>query len=135
MRARPGAGPWRLTYAGRDLVLDFEPLTGPCGHRHETAAHDPGKHLQHLTAVLHQDCTFGTCRTPQHRSDYEHAIPWPQGRTCSRNGHPCCRRNHRTKQEPGWDVQGTRMVHLDAPLRTQLPQQTHQLPDVAGARQ
>jgi hypothetical protein len=107
LRDGSGYGTWRLTYAGRDLDLDFEPLTGPCDHRHQTAAHDPGKHLKHLTAVLHQDCTFGTCRTPQHRSDYEHAIAWPEGRTCTCNGHPCCRRNHQDKQSDGWDVHGT----------------------------
>ncbi len=102
-----GYGTWRLTIGERDLDLHFETLTGPCDHKHEAAGHDPGKHLKHLTAVLHQDCTFGTCRTPEHRSDYEHAIPWPQGRTCTCNGHPCCRHNHRDKQAPGWHVQGT----------------------------
>jgi hypothetical protein len=106
--ARPGGyGTWRLTLAGRDLDLAFETLDGPCDHRHESPGHDPGKHLKHLTAVLNLDCTFRTCRTPQHRSDYEHAIPWPQGRSCLCNGHPCCRHNHRDKQAPGWHVQGT----------------------------
>jgi hypothetical protein len=100
-------GTWRLTYAGRDLNLDFETLDGPCDHRYQATGHDPGKHLAHLTAVLNQECTFGTCRTPQHRTDYEHAIPWPQGRTCACNGHPCCRHNHRDKQAPGWHVEGT----------------------------
>jgi hypothetical protein len=102
-----GYGTWRLTIGERDLDLDFETLTGPCDHKHEAAGHDPGKHLKHLTAVLHQDCTFGTCRTPEHRSDYEHAIPWPRGRTCTCNGHPCCRHNHRDKQADGWRVEGT----------------------------
>jgi hypothetical protein len=102
-----GYGTWRLTLAGRDLDLTFENLTGPCDHRHESAGHDPGKHLKHLTTVLNQDCTFRTCRTPEHRSDYEHATPWPQGRTCTCNGHPCCRRNHRDKQTDGWHVEGT----------------------------
>jgi len=102
-----GSGTWRLSYAGRDLDLVFEPLTGTCDHQHQSPGHDPGKHLRHLTAVLHQDCTFGTCRTPEHQSDYEHAVPWPQGRTCACNGHPCCRGHHRTKQQPGWHVTGT----------------------------
>ena len=102
-----GYGTWRLTLAGRDLDLTFENLAGPCDHRHQSAGHDPGKHLKHLTTVLNQDCTFRTCRTPEHRSDYEHAIPWPQGRTCTCNGHPCCRRNHRDKQTDGWHVEGT----------------------------
>jgi len=98
---------WRLRYAGRELDLDFAFLAGPCDHRYQSPGHDPGKYLKHLTAVLHQDCTFSTCRTPEHRTDYEHAIAWPQARTCLCNGHPCCRRNHRNKQEPGWHVHGT----------------------------
>ncbi|HEY1623476.1 MAG TPA: hypothetical protein VGG16_06720, partial [Streptosporangiaceae bacterium] len=81
-------------------------LTGPCDHRHQTPAHDPGKRLSHLTAVLNQDCTLTTCRTPQHQTDYEHATPWPQGPTCACNGHPCCRHHHRNKQAPGWNVEG-----------------------------
>jgi hypothetical protein len=101
-----GYGTWRLTYAGRDLDLTFENLTGPCDHRHQATGHDPGTRLEHLTAVLNQDCTLGTCRTPQHQADYEHAIPWPQGRTCWCNGHPCCRHHHRNKQAPGWHVEG-----------------------------
>jgi hypothetical protein len=100
-------GTWRLTLAGRDLDLDFETLTGPCDHRHESTGHDPGKLLKHLTAILNQECTFRTCRTPERTSDYEHAIPWPQGRTCTCNAHPCCRRNHQNKQADGWHVQGT----------------------------
>ena len=102
-----GYGTWRLTYAGRDLDLHFETLDGPCDHRHQAAGHDPGKHLKHLTAVLHQECTFGTCRTPEHRTDYEHAIPWPHGRTCWCKCHPCCRTDHQHKQTAGWHVEGT----------------------------
>jgi hypothetical protein len=102
-----GYGTWRLTYAGRDLDLTFETLDGPCDHRHESPGHDPGKQLKHLTAVLNQDCTLRTCRTPEHQADYEHAIPWPQGRSCWCNGHPCCRHHHRNKQAPGWHIEGT----------------------------
>jgi Domain of unknown function (DUF222) len=105
---QPGYGTWRLSYDGRDLDLTFEPLDGQCDHRHESPGHDPGKHLKHLTAVLNQDCTLRTCRTPEHRSDYEHARPSDQGgRTCLCNGHPCCRHDHRSKQAPGWHVEGT----------------------------
>jgi hypothetical protein len=102
-----GYGTWRLTYAGRDLDLTFETLDGPCDHRHESPGHDPGKQLKHLTAVLNQDCTLRTCRTPEHQADYEHAIPWPHGRSCWCNGHPCCRHHHRNKQAPGWHIEGT----------------------------
>jgi hypothetical protein len=103
-----GYGTWRLTLGGRDLDLAFESLDGQCDHRHESPGHDPGKHLKHLTGVLNPDCTFRTCRTPGHRSDYEHARPSDLGgRTCLCNGHPCCRHNHRDKQAPGWHVEGT----------------------------
>src|ERR1700677_5040029 len=51
----PGSlGTWQLTIADRELYFTFETLAGPCDHAHQTTAHDPGKHLRHLTSVLNQ---------------------------------------------------------------------------------
>lgn len=102
----PGTlGTWQLTTADRELSFTFENLTGPCDHAHQTPAHDPGKHLRHLTAVLNQECTFTTCRTPQRSCDYEHSTPHDKGGiTCLCACGPVCRRNHLDKQQPHWKI-------------------------------
>jgi hypothetical protein len=108
-RGPPGSfGTWRYRQGDRDLILEFEDLAGECDHRHRAAGHDPGKHLRHLTGVLNAECTFPTCRTPEHDSDYEHSTPYEAGGiTCLCACGPMCRRNHRGKQQHGWTVQGT----------------------------
>ena len=108
-RGPPGSyGTWRYRQGNRDIVLEFEDFAGDCDHRHRAPGHDPGKHLKHLTGVLNSECTFPTCRTPEHGSDYEHAKPWEDGGiTCLCACGPMCRRNHRGKQQHGWKVRGT----------------------------
>ncbi len=70
-RGPPGShGTWRYTHGDREIIFAFEPLTGPCDHRHQAAGHDPGRHLKHLTAVLHPACTHPACRVPQRQCDY-----------------------------------------------------------------
>ncbi len=108
-RGPPGSyGTWRYRQGDRDLIFEFEDLAGECDHRHRAPGHDPGRHLKHLTGVLNDECTFPTCRTPEHGSDYEHSKPWEQGGiTCLCACGPMCRRNHRGKQQHGWKVRGT----------------------------
>jgi hypothetical protein len=102
----PGSlGTWRLTTADRELYFTFENLAGPCDHAHQTAAHDPGRLLQHLTNVLNRECTFTNCRTPHRSCDYEHSTPHDKGGiTCLCACGPVCRRNHLDKQQPGWKI-------------------------------
>jgi hypothetical protein len=102
----PGSlGTWQLTIADRELSFTFETLTGPCDHKHQTPAHDPGKLLKHLTTVLNQECTFPTCRTPDRSCDYEHSTPHDKGGiTCLCACGPVCRRNHLDKQQPRWKI-------------------------------
>ena len=106
-RAGP-PGTWRLRTPGPgpDLIVDLEPLTtDPCDHRHETAAHDPGTRLRHLTQVRYSTCTAPDCRRPASACDYEHTTPHEAGgRTCLCNGNPKCRYHHRLKQHPKWRV-------------------------------
>jgi hypothetical protein len=102
----PGSlGTWQLTIADRELIFTFETLAGPCDHKHQTAAHDPGKLLKHLTTVLNQECTFLTCRSPDRSCDYEHSTPHDKGGiTCLCACGPVCRRNHLDKQQPRWRI-------------------------------
>jgi Domain of unknown function (DUF222) len=101
-------GTWRLRAPGPgpDLIVDLEPLTtDPCDHRHETAAHDPGTRLRHLTQIRYSTCTAPGCRRPASGCDYEHTTPHEAGgRTCLCNGNPKCRYHHRLKQHPKWRV-------------------------------
>jgi hypothetical protein len=105
-----GYGTWQLTtgVAGqRDLLVALDPIaTETCDHRFEAAGHDPGRKLRHLTQIRHATCTAPTCRRPATQADFEHNVPHEAGgRTCSCNGGPKCRHDHRLKQHPRWKVE------------------------------
>ena len=108
-RGPPGShGTWLYQHGHRQITFEFENLDGDCDHRHQAPGHDPSQHLRHLTGVLHTECTFPTCRTPQHRADYEHSTPHDHGGiTCLCTCGPVCRRNHQHKQGPTWQINGT----------------------------
>jgi hypothetical protein len=105
-----GYGTWRLSTGtpGRpDLMVTLDPIaTGECDHRFEAKGHDPGVKLRHLTQIRHATCTGPVCRRPSAQADFEHNIPYEAGgRTCLCNGGPKCRRDHRLKQHPRWNVE------------------------------
>jgi hypothetical protein len=102
-----GYGTWRLSTGipGQpDLIISLGPITtNPCDHRHEARGHDPGVLLRHLTQIRHATCTGPGCRRPAAQCDFEHNVPYEAGgRTCTCNGDPKCRHDHRLKQHPGW---------------------------------
>src|SRR5690349_10060698 len=75
--------------AGRELPPDY----------------DPGVRLRHLTQVRQATCTGPGCRRPAAQCDFEHNTPYEAGgRTCLCNAGPKCRRDHRLKQHPRWNV-------------------------------
>ena len=104
-----GHGTWRLRIPGssQDLLAALEPLAvTDCDHRHQTAAHDPGRTLRHLVQIRDGACTYPPCLREARRCDFEHAIPWDQGgRTCSCNTGPRCRHHHHLKQAAGWKLE------------------------------
>ena len=105
-----GYGTWRLSTGipGRpDLLITLDPIAlDTCDHRFEARGHDPGVKLRHLTQIRHATCVAPTCRRPASNCDFEHNIPYEAGgRTCSCNGGPTCRHDHRLKQHPGWKVE------------------------------
>jgi Domain of unknown function (DUF222) len=105
-----GYGTWRLSTGipgQRDLIVTIEPVTtDPCDHRREATGHDPGVMLRHLAQVRYATCTGPACRRPAAQADFEHNVPYEVGgRTCLCNGHPKCRRDHRVKQHPRWQVE------------------------------
>jgi len=102
-----GYGTWRLHTTGRrDLLVTLDPVaTDPCDHRYQAKGHDPGVKLRHLTQIRYATCTGPGCRRPSTRADFEHNVPYEAGgRTCSCNGNPKCRFDHRLKQDPRWKV-------------------------------
>ena len=109
-RGGPGGyGTWRLSTGipgQRDLIVTVEPITtDPCDRRREAQGHDPGVMLRLLAQIRYATCTGPACRRPASQSDFEHNIPYEVGgRTCMCNGHPKCRRDHRVKQHPRWNV-------------------------------
>ena len=102
-----GYGTWQLRIAGRDYAVTIHPIpVTSCDHRYETAAYRPGRLLRHLVEVRDGQCTQPTCARAARGCDFEHAVPHHQGgRTCACNGGCRCRRDHRTKQSPGWNVE------------------------------
>ena len=87
----------------RAKMQHFE--TAPCGHGRQTAAYRPPTSLAHLIRVRQRTCSFPGCRRPARRCDLDHVIPYDRGgRTCECNLHPLCRRHHRAKQAPGWQL-------------------------------
>jgi hypothetical protein len=78
---------------------------GSCGHEREALGYRPPESLRHLIKIRSPRCGEPGCRTPAHRADDDHTIPYHLGgKTCECNLHPLCRRSHRAKQAPGWHV-------------------------------
>ena len=117
-----GWGTWRLATGipGRpDLILRLAPITtDPCDHRYQARGHDPGVLLRHLTQIRYATCTGPGCRRPSTHADFEHSVPYEAGgRTCTCNGDPKCRHDHRLKQHPRWTAE-----HLaDGTIRWTMP--------------
>ena len=105
--SRPAPGTWHLRISGRDYTVKLIPLpVTDCDHRYESGGYRPGTLLRHLVEVRDGQCTQPTCVRAARRCDFEHAVPWDQGgRTCACNGGCRCRRDHRVKQSPGWQVE------------------------------
>ena len=87
--------------------------TGPTPERHGHTGHTghtghsgyrPPAAMRSLVQARHTTCVFPTCNQRSHRCDLDHTIPWGQGTTCPCNLAPLCRRHHRTKQTPGWNL-------------------------------
>jgi hypothetical protein len=54
-------------------------------------------------------CRFPGCAISSRFCDLDHVIPWPDGPTSPANLIALCRRHHRLKQTPGWQVK----IHPD----------------------
>jgi hypothetical protein len=108
----PGFGPI-LAAIARDLAdnaskarwcytltdQDGQPL-----HYGEIGYRPPGR-LRRQVEAFNPTCTHPGCDRPAERCDLDHTVPYDQGGlTCEHNLHPTCRRHHRVKQAPGWEL-------------------------------
>jgi hypothetical protein len=101
--ARGGAPPGVAAWLRRITLTPLQ--TSVCTHPREGRGYQPGARLRHLIQVRNASCTAPGCRRPAQRCDLDHTIPHHLGgRTCECNLGPVCRRHHRCKQAPGWDL-------------------------------
>jgi hypothetical protein len=106
----PGPGPdghraARLAGLLRRLNVPLNPIaTGSCDHRHAGQRYAPSRMLQHLIRARTARCSAPGCGAQAYFCDLDHTIPYPAGITCECGLAPVCRRHHRCKQAPGWQL-------------------------------
>lgn len=103
----PGRPP-DLSPAGTSgFTVTVSPLAGPnCDHRHQEAAYQPSRKLQHLIWARTPTCSAPGCPRPAAQCDLDHTVPYDQGgRTCECDLAPLCRHHHRCKQARGWRLE------------------------------
>ncbi len=87
--------------------LITDPVTGALLD-HGTTRYRPPTALREHVNARHQTCQFPGCRTPAHRCDLDHNVPYDpdtgMGPTSAANLGPKCRPHHRLKGMPGWEV-------------------------------
>jgi len=68
-------------------------------------AYEPPQSLIDFITARDRRCRFPGCRQPSRICDIDHAIPWEEGGTTSReNLGLLCRRHHRMKTHGGWNL-------------------------------
>jgi hypothetical protein len=104
---RPGpAQAAQLHDLPRRLGTTPEPIARhECDHRHAEDRYTPSRKLQHLIRARTATCTAPGCGAQAAHCDLDHTIPHPDGPTDECNLDPKCRRHHRVKQAPGWNVE------------------------------
>jgi hypothetical protein len=78
---------------------------GACDHRNAEGRYTPSRKLKHLVRARTATCDAPGCNAQTVYCDQDHTTPWPDGPTDQCNLGPKCRRHHRCKQAPGWNVE------------------------------
>ena len=90
----------------RALNITTEPIAhGTCDHRHAEDRYVPSRKLRDLVRARTQTCDAPACDAQAAHCDLDHAVPYPHGATDQCNLGPRCRRHHRAKQAPGWQLE------------------------------
>ncbi|HEX5017884.1 MAG TPA: HNH endonuclease signature motif containing protein, partial [Actinomycetes bacterium] len=81
----------------------------------------PSARLERAVRARDLTCRFPGCRRPAvgkgTGTDLDHTIPWPEGPTKASNLAALCRRHHRLKHTPGWNV----VLHPDGTMTWTTP--------------
>jgi hypothetical protein len=100
----------------RERLVELE--CGTCRHGRQAAGYVPPPRLRHLVMVRQRRCAFPGCRRPARLCDLDHTTPFESGGpTCECNLAPLCRRHHRAKQAPRWQL----TQHLPGHMTWRLP--------------
>jgi hypothetical protein len=104
-RAGPSRGRPGFSWAAglRSKIQFFE--SGRCSHARSTNGYQPPGSLRHLIKIRQRTCSAPGCRRAAARCDLDHTVAFDDGGlTCECNLAPLCRRHHRAKQAPGWQL-------------------------------
>ena len=89
----------------RGLNLTFTPIAnGSCDHASREDRYIPSRKLKDLIRARTARCTAPGCGAQAAHCDLDHTLPYPAGLTCQCDLAPACRRHHRCKQAPGWQL-------------------------------
>ena len=89
----------------RDLNITFTPIAkGSCDHASREDRYTPSRKLKDLIRARTARCTAPGCGAQAVFCDLDHTLPYPAGITCQCDLAPACRRHHRCKQAPGWQL-------------------------------
>ena len=89
----------------RGLNVTFTPIAnGTCDHASQEDRYTPSRKLRHLVRTRTATCTAPGCGAQAIHCDLDHTHPYPAGITCQCDLAPACRRHHRCKQAPGWQL-------------------------------
>lgn len=101
-----GYGAWTLSIGPLGLAIKLAPIPlDECDHRFESKGYQPSDTLRRLVEIRDGECTMPVCVRHPRGCDWEHAVPWPTGRTCVCNGGARCRHDHIIKQSPDWKIE------------------------------
>jgi hypothetical protein len=94
-----------LTELLRQLNVTLTPIAkGTCDHADREDRYTPSRTLKDLVRARTARCTAPGCGAQASHCDLDHTLPYPAGITCQCDLAPACRRHHRCKQAPGWQL-------------------------------
>ena len=89
----------------RALNITVTPIAkGSCDHASREDRYTPSRKLKDLIRARTARCTAPGCGAQAVHCDLDHTLAYPAGITCQCDLAPACRRHHRCKQAPGWQL-------------------------------
>jgi hypothetical protein len=96
----------RLRHLVQALKIIFDPIAqNTCDHGSAENRYTPSRRLKDLIRARTVTCDAPGCGAQAPYCDLDHTVAYPDGPTDQCNLGPKCRRHHRAKQAPGWQVE------------------------------